>query len=485
MTDQFLQAHQLAPYLFSIGGSVGPTVSIRDQMIRGLLIVDRLIQEKLLVAQSLNQNPLVIVGAGAGGATAFLRAISWGIPALLVERWKAPFQVQTNCLTRWIDPVMYDWPMDHYSQGQIPWPPPPPQTVFPLSWSANFADQLVANWVHLLGTLPSNAFFYDHDFLNAYTSIPQATAATGPPLIVQIRDRSTGNQRFLPASALVLAIGFGKERCWAGPDNNPNPARGFPFWRDDRWYTAGFGLQGTAPRVLISGSGDGALQDFIRVVTRPQIDQTTQRAYHSARSIYDFCSIPLQIEHEIQSHQDYAQRLLVWGGSKQFEHAVQQELQNVHHQLSLLALNGPGVRAALHQIVWPKPEMPYVRLAHSCTHFTNYYPLNRFVTLLLTNFFEQEYQITDILFPEHRLKNIACQHPTPSHDAPIDCWGGSHLATFDQHPECWQDEITPENPPTCKANVLFLRHGIKALDFEKRVTPPFARQMLPYSLPHL
>src|SRR5450755_1926123 len=102
MTDPFLRAHQLGPYLFSIGGSIGPTISIRDQMIRGLMLVDRLVQEKLLVAEEQAQAPLVVVGACAGGATAVLRAVGARIPVVLVERQQDPFSAQANCRTRWV-----------------------------------------------------------------------------------------------------------------------------------------------------------------------------------------------------------------------------------------------------------------------------------------------------------------------------------------------------------------------------------------------
>lgn len=487
MTDPFLKAHQLGPFLFSIGGNIGPTVSIRDQMIRGNMLVDRLIQEKILIADNEQQPPLVVIGAGAGGATAALRAFGFKIPVILVERQKAPFAVQANCQTRWVDPVMYDWPMDHYAQGQIPWPAPPRQTPFPLPWTGNFAQVLAGNWSAILrGALPAQAQRFEHDFLNAFTSIPQATAGLGPVLIVQINDRKKQKPEYVPASAAVLAIGFGKERCWAGSDKHPDPARGYSFWDDDRWYHANFGQSRQRAKVLISGAGDGALQDFIRVTTRNLVDQATGWKFHSARAIYDYCGIPLDIEHDLQSHQDYAQRLLVWGGSKQFEHAVQQELQDAHDRLASVALAAPGVVGKLNNVVWARNELPFVRLYYGCSHFTNMYPLNRFLTLLLAKFFEQEYGIADMLQPRHRLKRLNClKHPTPTHDPPQDCWGQDHLATFDWQPRCWEDAVAAKEPPTFAPNVLFIRHGIQSFDFEKRITPPFAKQMVPYSLPRL
>ncbi len=88
--------------------------------------------------------------------------------------------------------------------------------------------------------------------------------------------------------------------------------------------------------------------------------------------------------------------------------------------------------------------------------------------------------------PGHRLRNLDClNHHPPANDLPQNCWGQWHQATFDLQPRCWEDAQSPVEPPIFKPNVLFLRHGIRAFDFEKRITPPFARQMVPYSLPRL
>jgi hypothetical protein len=493
MSDPFLQAHQLGPYLFSIGGNVGPTISIRDQMLRGQLLVDRAIEQGLLGSKP-EQRPLVVIGAGAGGASAALRAAQLGIPADLVDRQAQPFHVQTGCTTRWVDPVQYDWPMGHYDQARFPWPPPPDQDDFPLPWQADFADSLATGWQARLGALvtgppPLPFTFHDrHDFRNVFTSVERARAGVTPQQVVEIRSRVTAQTTYLPAAMVLVAIGFGKERVWAGHDDEAlaDPARGYPFWDTDRWYEPNFGLAaGTTPRVLISGAGAGALQDFLRVLTQPMTHPTTGRPYHSARAIYDRLGIPPAIQREVQHLQEYAQRLLVWGGSTRFEHAVQQEWHDglVRLVQQVLAAN-PGVGTELGKLLQPPDLVREVRLCYSCTHLTSTYGLNRFLTLLIAAFLE-EHGI-QVLFPQLRLRNLDCAGhavsapPRPPHD----CWGQPHVAHFVDQPRCF-DPPTGPHPTPFHPNILFLRHGVKRFEFETRITPPIARQMLPYSLPKL
>src|SRR5437879_3176765 len=102
-----LFAHHVTPLLFDIGSRLSPA-SIRDQMIRGKLIADRAREERLIGPT----RPLLVIGAGAGGATAALVASMSGVPTLLVDSAPRPFSVQASCSTRYVDPTQYDWPVD-------------------------------------------------------------------------------------------------------------------------------------------------------------------------------------------------------------------------------------------------------------------------------------------------------------------------------------------------------------------------------------
>ncbi len=114
MADPFLLAHAIRPFFFEIGGRLSP-VSIRDQMIRGRMLVDRAVEAGLINQTS---RPLLVIGAGAGGATAAIRAAQLGITTTLIEIAPTPFLRQAGCRSRRVDPTQYDWPVDHWRENR-------------------------------------------------------------------------------------------------------------------------------------------------------------------------------------------------------------------------------------------------------------------------------------------------------------------------------------------------------------------------------
>lgn len=139
MDDPFLLAHQVYPFFFNIGGRLWP-ISIRDQMVRGVELANRLVDLGLVGGEK--ARPLLVVGAGAGGASAAIQAADRGVPTLLIDRQPAPFTLQRNCQTRWLNPTQYDWPADSWSGGIYPYG----GATCPLPWTADWSHQLAAQW---------------------------------------------------------------------------------------------------------------------------------------------------------------------------------------------------------------------------------------------------------------------------------------------------------------------------------------------------
>jgi len=93
MGDPILDAHQVVPGFFVISGPLAP-ISIRDQMIRGQLLVERLLEKRTIVPTG-NIGPdskfgVVIVGAGAAGVTAAITAANSLVSALVVDNAVRP-----------------------------------------------------------------------------------------------------------------------------------------------------------------------------------------------------------------------------------------------------------------------------------------------------------------------------------------------------------------------------------------------------------
>lgn len=114
MPDPFLLAHQVLPACFEIGGRLSPS-SIRDQMIRATWVVERSVEARIISPSK----KLLVIGAGAAGATAAIEAARRRVDVTLIDR-DEPFSRQAGCTTRWVDPTQYDWPVDHWADGLAP-----------------------------------------------------------------------------------------------------------------------------------------------------------------------------------------------------------------------------------------------------------------------------------------------------------------------------------------------------------------------------
>ena len=139
--DPFLIHHLVGSFHINIGGRLAP-LSIRDQITRGWLAVDRAIEQGLIH----EKRELLVIGAGVGGVTAAMTAATAGIKVTLMDQAPRPFSRHAGC-RRWVDPTQYDWPVGHWLRASIPWPAVPPLPMPPLRWpAAGRANVLVGDW---------------------------------------------------------------------------------------------------------------------------------------------------------------------------------------------------------------------------------------------------------------------------------------------------------------------------------------------------
>ena len=444
---------------FDIGGRLAP-ISIRDQMVRARIAIDRALQEKLIGPR----RPLLVIGAGAAGATASIRAAAHGVPTLLIEAAGAPFLRQAGCRTRWVDPVQYDWPLHHWSAGIYPWTTP----AMPLPWVAGPANWIALGWAVAL----QRALWRNPTLHVMYRAVlaGSPTLSTSNLLQVQITDRRWGVALYLNVGMVLSCVGAGTERSSLGN------YRGFNFWATDPFQR----LVAT-DRVLISGGGDGALQDYLRVVT----------GRSSAKAIYASLGIPPDVEHLLQSAEDQATRLYIWGADGRHDHAPLLSLHQTHQRVvdrllpSSASSPVPNLCTTLANLTANAPSA--VKLMYPCTHFSRCYGLNRFLVLLLATYLERHAKRSTLL-PQLSLAGVAGVAGPFTHRCfglPSVCHGRPHVVTPAKDPDC---RISPsvlrqvDVPLPGDFNVVIVRHGIApppplTAGLQKIVQ---ARQALPY-----
>src|SRR5262245_21458981 len=88
-----------------------PSISIRDQMVRGSMLAHALpvwLQHR--VPDGDGTRRVLVAGGGACGMTVAVRLAIEGVTVEVVDPATAPFELQRNCAGRWLDALQYDWP---------------------------------------------------------------------------------------------------------------------------------------------------------------------------------------------------------------------------------------------------------------------------------------------------------------------------------------------------------------------------------------
>jgi hypothetical protein len=487
MSDPFLAAHQQRPYQFIISGP--EPISLRDQMLRGVVLVERLIGSHCIGPH----RPLAVVGAGAGGVTAALTAARHGVHALLLDRERAPFRTQRLARSRVVNPTQYDWPHAHCVAGTLPWGR---HGRLPLPFPTRRADLLAVLWQQTLrNALRARPGQPEIRYRTRLANI--ALVRTGMPPHAEMLGLTFTTGPKLLAGALIDATGFGQENCRVVDATTQHLYyEGQPFWGPDSFGA----LDPRKDRVLISGGGDGALQDFLRIVTGKD------QAIAVARQL----NLPDIILHRVLGAAELAYRGRAWSCvdpphlRDRYDTPYVEELERTHDDVVDQAINTPAVDRALASLMPTPPEHPVpVWVVYREPHLTPYYGLNRFLALLLAKYIEVIWGHRS-LHPETEITQIwpadpsthACTQPAPGGG---DRAAGRYRRGMLVKHDCFREEHDVSfkgiNPPRRTAypvgkeadpleqtryNVVIVRHGLRQPKFHGLMPP---RQLLPYHRP--
>lgn len=294
---------------------------------------------------------------------------------------------------------------------------------------------------------------------------------------------------------IVWAIGFGEENhCIKPQPDHPQPANavglpfcGFRFWSTDHLEKPNYHLpHGTTPRIVISGAGDGGLQDLLRIVARPSRD------IFSSREMIETLDLPSWVINRLQKAENHAQRAYPWSSrDRGYDHAVLFPLHQEHLTLAQVMARDERIRERLKRLL--KPDIPQtLHLVHSCNHFPNVYALNRFLVLLIDAYLGR----SDLIIPHTRTQDVICGSDH-QRTAERSCHGFNHTVQLIPAPPCSptaaSDSLSP-SPSSIEANIVIIRHGIaRSMSLEQdplaslisepeRVVFPASRQLLPFDI---
>lgn len=389
IADPFLRDHQVGPLSFSIPAPVLP-IGIRDQMIGAKLFVEAGKNANLISSS----RKLLIVGGGATGISIAIEAAQCGVGVVLIEKTSRAFDLQTRCLTRWLDPTQYDWPFPRWRAGSFPWPsvlpPDRPVPSVALPWRARRANRTACGWRLILNRAQR---FLPHLDIRYETTLDFASPAiTGNQMsahFLRLGKRTEEAERF---GCVVYSLNSAKEITSIGNFES------FGYWETDPYGEIPLGrlLALKDLPIAVCGGGDGALEDFLRVVTG------LKSAAHLMAPLRHY--LPNRLLLHLADEEDNAQRQLVRGRESKEDHEVFSGLHSVYTAAAQEAAANPAIADVLDGLFEERLTRLRITLFHVCDHFGQCFPLNRFLVLLLAAWAAQRHLPVAI---EQRMRLVA------------------------------------------------------------------------------
>lgn len=482
MPNQALAFHCVSERVYELAGL--RTGSIRDQLLRSTLVVQCLADEGIID----RSRPLLVFGAGAAGMNAAIVAAKRGVSADVLERTDNEFATMLQSDWRRVDPVEYDWPHPHCRDGCFP----SGGHGIPLAQPAGTGAELAHAWaaeLQVWATTRNGRKGYGNarvlynqdanDFLTYRVDpVARVLEVTGP---WSGKGGAVSPKRF---GAILSCIGFSGERT--DSTDTPNTWSDYvgpTFWTDNDGLGRSNRLVRQYRHVVVSGGGDGAMQDFQRAVTgwfgMELLDQigNSLPGWHKPDHFVDGQGLTALLMAE-----DAGRRAHAWKRDKQ---PLTRALRSWHHTFettvdalvrscsdsqvatTLNAVLEPSVLRGDRAVTWVyRDETPGYA-----------YALNRFLCLLIEKLLAR-YAASGSALPVTIMRGseIASIKPASSHQCGIanDCQGEDHVVQINSrsHP----------SPLRLTADLIVVRHGALH-DRVLAKKAPVPEQLTPYSFP--
>jgi len=248
-----------------IVGTFDTGVTVYSQQVRALNLVWAAVESETLAAGNQTPRPepekVAVVGAGFAGLTVAAALLAKGVAAeiTLFEQRDTLLPLQQGSDSRWLHPRIYDWPRpgSDASVAMLP----------VLNWMAARASdvvvQVLSRWRHAVrsATINQPRLYCNTRHLQIHES-GDRTKRLRIEWVGEERNAEDGTAPKGQANSaigmsqnfdfVVLAVGFGLERDGA-----------VSYWRNETLGQPA--LHGSRRTYLVSGQGDGAMIDLLRI----------------------------------------------------------------------------------------------------------------------------------------------------------------------------------------------------------------------------
>lgn len=469
------------------------TGSVRDQLLRAVTLTRSLIEISKEICEGdlpdVSPRELLVLGGGVAGVACALVAARKGVRVTLLESHPSQLFATLHRSSRRVAPFEYDWPRSsdptsifsarerslllRYRSGNARW--------VCAVWQAR-----MALWLARSKHANNLNIIYNADALLHYTIDP----ADAIKRTILAKGHFPGGLVEKEFGAVIDCTGHVRERTFiekaekhGGPP--PDVFCGPRFWQDRDFLNHRlkfFVPIGANPvtAILVSGGGDGAMQDLQRIVTGRFGDKLYQKF------IFHLGLGDLR-EHfyELAEADDSAKRAYAWklsDGELEEMKRCDETFASVAKQVlaKYAAKNGPSVvpnwaRKLASQVFKPMmfggntPKIVWAVEQSSCSYA---YGLNRFLAHLTVQLLKELMGEEVLRFNTKIDKIVSATSAHQCQSDPMKCFGHTHKVSFEASTQ-------PE-----EFDIIVIRHGLifpeKAV-FGKKA--PIPEQLVPYDMP--
>jgi hypothetical protein len=244
-------------------GSFARRVTLYSQQVRALNLIFALQSAKILRKGT----KVAVIGGGAAGLTAAVAAARAKANVWIFDRLQGPMELQQNNRQRWLHPFIYDWPyLDEFAdKANVTVPPYKgddanlPLLTWSADYAANVAQEIVSQWDYYSRLYDIEAKWNLQEVrIRRHKSTSTVAWQEWTGNTESMKNTTTSQFARKEFSIVILAVGFGLERPGIDCDS---------YWIEDN-LDAALRTPSRASDWLVSGKGDGAFTDLMRLCFR-------------------------------------------------------------------------------------------------------------------------------------------------------------------------------------------------------------------------